>query len=85
MFVRRLRLELEEDGALRPCPVDWMDRFFMRHFTGLSALDDTLPAADGQLEAGLDVPPVVVEREFEQWLRGHKLLSASGRLRVTAE
>ena len=57
----------------------------MRHFTGLSALDNTLPAAEGRLEAGFDVDLEVLRREFEQWLRGHKLLGPGGRLRITSE
>ena len=83
MFARRLRLDVEQcSQGPRPCPLEWMDRFFMRHFTGLSALDDTLPAGEGLLEAGLDVDLEVLRREFEQWLRGHKLLAPDGRLSI---
>ncbi len=76
MFAHRLRLSVgDPTGAARPVPLDWLDRFFMRHFTGLSALDDTLPAGDGVLEIGSNVDVAVLEREFEKWLRGHKLLT----------
>ncbi len=86
MFARRLRIEIDEgEGHSRLCPLDWLDRFFMRHFTGLSALDDTLPAGDGRLEAGLDVDLDLLRREFEQWLKGHKLLAPGEELRVKSE
>ena len=80
MFARKLRVEIEEDGARRPCPLDWMDQFFMRHFTGLSALEETLPVADGRMEAGLGVSPETLAEHFEDWLRGRKMIPASARV-----
>ena len=83
MFAHRLRLSVgEPSGAARPVPLDWLDRFFMRHFTGISALDDTLPAGDGLLEIGSEVSVPVLEREFEKWLRGHKLLGPEQKLTI---
>ena len=82
MFARKLRVEMEEAGGRRPCPLEWLDRFFMRHFTGISALDNTLPVAEGCLEAGLDVNLDVLRSQFAQWLRGHKLLASTAELRV---
>ena len=75
MFARKLRVEIEENGARRPCPLDWMDHFFMRHFTGLSALEETLPVSDGMLEAGNNVPLDALTGNFQQWLRGRKMIS----------
>lgn len=86
LFARRLRIDIDEGGGtVRPCPSEWLDKFFMRHFTGLSALDDTLPAADGLLEAGRDVDLAVLRDEFEKWLRGHKLIAPPAKLQVTEE
>ncbi len=85
MFARRLRIEIEENSNTRPCPLDWLDRFFMRHFTGFRGLEDTLPAGAGRLEVGLDVDTGVLGQHFEQWLRGHKLLAPEARLRITAD
>ncbi len=85
MFARKLRVQIEEAGGQRPCPLDWLDRFFMRNFTGVSALDSTLPVADGRIEAGFDVDLRVLHEELERWLRGHKLLAAQARLRITTE
>ena len=74
VFARKLRVEIEENGARRPCPLGWMDHFFMRHFTGLSALEETLPAAEGRLEAGLRVDLPALQEEFQEWLRGRKMI-----------
>ena len=83
MFARKLRVEIEENSARRPCPLDWMDHFFMRHFTGLSAMDETLPVADGLLETGLRVSPSEVASQFESWLRGRKMIPPGASLRVS--
>lgn len=85
MFARKLRVEIEEAGGQRPCPVDWLDRFFMRNFTGLRALDSTLPVSDGCMEAGFDVDLQILRQELERWLRGHKLLAPEARLRIATE
>ena len=82
MFARRLRVEIEQDSGPRPCPLDWMDHFFMRHFTGISALDDTLPVSDGLLEAGRRVDLAVLTTSFEQWLKGRKMIPLEARLLV---
>ena len=80
MFARKLRVEIEEDGRRRPCPLDWLDQCFMRHFTGLSALEETLPVADGLLEAGLSVSLETLTQHFEPWLQGRKLIPATARV-----
>ena len=82
MFARRLRVEIEQQGSPRACPLDWMDHFFMRHFTGISALDDTLPVSDGLLEAGRRVDLAVLTASFEQWLKGRKLIPLEARLLI---
>jgi hypothetical protein len=83
VFARKLRIEIEEDGVRRPCPMDWMDHFFMRNFTGLSALDETLPVRDGLLEAGLRVSPDEIASQFGNWLRGRKMISPGAKLEVS--
>ncbi len=85
MFARRLRIEIKEDAGVRLCPLEWLDRFFMRHFTGLSALEDTLPTAEGRLEAGFNVDLDFLHQNFEDWLRGHKMLGPGAQLRIIAE
>jgi hypothetical protein len=57
MFVRRLKVErVAADGSAIPCPIAWIDNFAMRNFTNDAVFDDTLPVADGLLEAGFRVP-----------------------------
>lgn len=38
-------------------PLDWLDVFCMRNFTGSAEFDDTLPTGDGRIEAGLRIDP----------------------------
>ena len=82
MFARKLELTLIGDGADRPVPKAWLDQFFMRNFTGYSAFDDTLPAADGLLEIGAAVDAGEVKEQFEKWLRGRKMITAETRLQI---
>ena len=71
MFARKIHVELLEpagpDGP-RDCPVAWLDSFCMRNFTGRSAFDETLPVADGLLEAGLRVELPALNADMEDWL-----------------
>ena len=83
MFARKLRVEIEENGVRRPCPIDWMDHFFMRSFTGLSAMDETLPVGDGRLEAGLRVAPADIASHFGKWLHGRKMIPPEATLEVS--
>jgi len=74
MFARKLRLTLRTPGGVTPVPKAWMDQFFLRDFTGASAFDETLPAADGLLEAGFSVGAEAIREQFEKWLRGRKMI-----------
>ena len=67
MFARKLHVEIIEDGKARPCPLDWLDSFAMRNFTGSAEFDDTLPTADGRLEAGLAVNPARLAQAMSEW------------------
>jgi len=51
----------------RPVPLDWLDSFCMRNFTGSVEFDDTLPTADGRLEAGLRVDPERLASAMSEW------------------
>jgi hypothetical protein len=55
MFARKLKAEMRIGEQRQPVPLDWLDAFCMRNFTGSGEFDDTLPLGDGRLEAGLDV------------------------------
>jgi hypothetical protein len=68
MFARKLHVEIIEDGKARPCPLDWLDSFAMRNFTGSAEFDDTLPRAEGEIEAGLAVQPARLAQALEEFL-----------------
>ncbi|HKV03847.1 MAG TPA: hypothetical protein VJO53_01940 [Candidatus Acidoferrales bacterium] len=51
----------------RPVPLDWLDSFCMRNFTGSAEFDDTLPAADGLVESGLHVDPARLAAAMGEW------------------
>ena len=82
MFARKLRLEIVDAEEARPVPMDWLDQFFMRNFIGLSIFDEVLVTGIGQLETSLEVEPAEVQKRFEEWLRGRKMLAAAERLEV---
>jgi len=70
----------------RPVPLDWLDSFCMRNFTGSVEFDDTLPTADGRLEAGLRVDPERLAAAMSEWFtqRG-KGEGAAVRVEIRAE
>ena len=67
MYARRLEIEIVVAGERRPCPLDWLDEFAMRNFTGAAEFDDTLPVADGRMEAGLRVQPERLADALAAW------------------
>jgi len=72
VFARKLRVEIVVDGERRPCPLDWLDSFAMRRFTGEAAFDDTLPRGEGVLEAGFGVDAKELAAEMGDWLTKKK-------------
>ncbi len=68
MYAQRLLVEVIVDGQRRPCPLDWLDAFCMRNFTGSAEFDDTLPLGDGLLEAGFRVAPARLATALAEWL-----------------
>jgi hypothetical protein len=69
MFSRKIRVQYEHEGKLVPCPLKWLDNFSMRNFTNASIFDDTLPLADGVMEAGERVPLDKLKEAMEDWFR----------------
>jgi len=68
MYARKFQAEIIIDGAAcRPVPLDWLDSFCMRNFTGSAEFDDTLPLADGKLEAGSTVDPARLAAAMSEW------------------
>jgi hypothetical protein len=69
MFSRKIRVEYEQEGALHPCPLKWLDSFSMRSFTNATIFDDTLPTGDGQMEIGQRVSLDSLKEAMEDWFR----------------
>jgi len=85
MFTRRLRVEYEASGVRHPAPLKWLDSFAMRNFTNDPVFDDTLPIADGQLEAGARVPLERLQSAMEDWFRRKSYLREGARVIVSEQ
>jgi hypothetical protein len=84
MFLRKLSIQrVETEGVHHPCPIRWIDSFAMRNFTNDAIFDDTLPAADGLLEAGSRVPLERLRPAMEDWFRRKGYLKPGEQLEVT--
>ena len=86
MFARRISIErVDVSGQAHACPIRWIDNFAMRNFTNDAVFDDTLPVADGVLEAGHRVPLDRLRIAMEDWFRRKGYLKAEERLEVTEQ
>ena len=83
MFPRKVRVEYEHEGELRPCPLKWLDNFSMRNFTNAPVFDDTLPVADGRLGIGTHVPLDQLRDAMEDWFRRKSYLPKDATLVLT--
>jgi hypothetical protein len=84
MFLRKLTIErIDSTGQAHLCPIAHIDNFAMRNFTNDAVFDDTLPIADGQLEAGLRVPIDRLAAAMEDWFRRKSYLAPTDHLRIT--
>ncbi len=68
LYAQRFSVDVIVTGERRPCPLDWLDSFCMRNFTGSAEFDDTLPRGDGLLEAGFRVAPARFASALGDWL-----------------
>ena len=75
-------MRVDAAGERHACPIAWIDNFAMRNFTNDAVFDDTLPAADGVLEAGNRVPLDRLQSAMEDWFRRKGYLKADDRLEV---
>lgn len=48
-------------------PLDWLDSFCMRNFTGSAEFDDTLSTGEGRLEVGLSVDAARLAAAMSEW------------------
>ena len=84
MFVRRLSIQrVDVAGNRHACPLHWIDNFAMRNFTNDAIFDDTLPRADGLLEAGYRVPLDRLQPAMEEWFRRKGYIKPDEKIEVT--
>lgn len=84
MFARRLSIQrIDLEGARHGCPIRWIDNFAMRNFTNDAIFDDTLPVADGLLEAGNRVPLERLQSAMDDWFRRKGYLKPGERLEIS--
>ena len=67
VYAQKLRVEVIIAGERKPCPLDWLDAFSMRNFTNSAEFDDTLPVADGLMEASFRVKPARLAEALCAW------------------
>lgn len=67
MYARKLLADILIGGERCPAPIDWLDSFCMRNFTGAAEFDDALPAGEGRLEIGLRVQPDRLAAAMGDW------------------
>ena len=68
MFAQKLQVQVLIGGERKPAPLEWLDSFCMRNFTGSAEFDDTLPTGEGKVEAGLNVDPGRLAAAMGEWL-----------------
>ena len=85
MFARKIRVEYEEAGERKPCPLKWLDSFSMRNFTNDQVFDDTIPASDGVMEIGTRVPLERLQASMEDWFRRKSYLAKEAKLLVSEQ
>ena len=84
MFLRKLTIErIDPAGAAHPCPNAHLANVAMPNVTNDAVFDDTLPIADGLLEAGARVPLDRLSVAMEDWFRRKSYLAPTDRLRIT--
>ena len=76
-------MRVDAGGVESSCPIHWIDNFAMRNFTNDAVFDDTLPVADGLMEAGHHVPLKRLGAAMEDWFRRKGYLKGDERLLVT--
>ena len=68
MYAQKFAVDVVVRGERRPCPREWLDQFCMRNFTNSAEFDDTLPIADGRVEASFRLSPERFAEGLAAWL-----------------
>jgi hypothetical protein len=68
MYAQKFNVNVVIRGEAKPCPLEWLDQFCMRNFTNAAEFDDTLPVAEGKIEASLRLTPGRFGEGLGAWL-----------------
>jgi hypothetical protein len=68
MYAQKFNVNVVILGETSACPLDWLDQFCMRNFTNSADFDDTLPVADGKVEASFRLTPERFANGLGAWL-----------------
>jgi hypothetical protein len=68
MYAQKFHVDVVIKGLSKPCPLEWLDQFSMRNFTNAAEFDDTLPLADGCIEASFRLTPERFAEGLAAWL-----------------
>jgi hypothetical protein len=68
MYAQKFNVNVVIRGEAKACPLEWLDQFCMRNFTNAAEFDDTLPVAEGKIEASLRLTPERFAEGLGAWL-----------------
>ena len=68
MYAQKFHVDVLIRGERRACPLEWLDQFCMRNFTNAADFDDTLPVADGKVEASYRLSTQRFSEGLSAWL-----------------
>jgi hypothetical protein len=68
VYAQKFKVDLVIGGGRKACPLEWLDQFCMRNFTNAAEFDDTLPLAEGRVEASFRVTPERFAESLRAWL-----------------
>ncbi len=68
MYAQKFNVNIVIQGEEKPCPLEWLDQFCMRSFTNSADFDDTLPVADGRVEASYRLTSERFAEGLAAWL-----------------
>jgi hypothetical protein len=68
MYAQTFLVDVVIGGERRACPLEWLDQFCMRNFTNSADFDDTLPVAEGRVEASYRLTPERFSEGLAAWL-----------------
>ena len=68
MYAQKFNVNVTIEGETKPCPLEWLDQFCMRNFTNSADFDDTLPVAEGKIEASFRLAPERFAEGLAAWL-----------------